>query len=131
MRLLLDTHVALSLLRRAFAQQYPDIARHLADPSTAGFVSVASLWEAAIKTRLGKLDPGMPLEDIATYLDTVGLSILPIEARHVIVSADPETHTRDPFDRLLLAQCHVENLRLVTVDRALLEHPLALKIGPA
>jgi PIN domain nuclease of toxin-antitoxin system len=36
--------------------------------------------------------------------------------------------TSDPFDRLLLAQCQVENLKLVTVDRALLGHPLALKI---
>jgi PIN domain nuclease of toxin-antitoxin system len=127
-RVLLDTHVALALLRRALARQYPEIARRLADPLTVGCVSVASLWETAIKTRLGKLDPGMPLQDIAGYLEAVGLSILPVEAGHVIVAADPEPETRDPFDRLLLAQCQVESLKLVTVDRALLKHPLALKI---
>jgi PIN domain nuclease of toxin-antitoxin system len=89
-------------------------------------VSAASLWETAIKTRLGKLDPGMPLSDIAGYLEAVGLSILAVEARHALATADPEPPTRDPFDRLLLAQCQVEGLRLATIDRALLDHPLAL-----
>jgi PIN domain nuclease of toxin-antitoxin system len=69
----------------------------------------------------------MPLEDIAGYLDAIGLSILPIETRHVTVTADPAPDTRDPFDRMLLAQCQVEGLRLVTMDRALANHPLALK----
>jgi PIN domain nuclease of toxin-antitoxin system len=128
MRVLLDTHVALALLRRALAKQYPEITRYLADPATVGFVSVASLWETAIKSRLGKLDPGMPLVDIVGYLEAVGIAILPIEADHVIVAADPEPETRDPFDRLLLAQCQVESLRLATVDRVLVRHPLALAI---
>jgi len=127
-RVLLDTHVVLALLRRTLAKDYPEIARTLADPATVGFVSVASLWETAIKSRLGKLNPGMPLEDIVGYLEAVGIAILPIEARHVIAAADPEPETRDPFDRLLLAQCHVENFRLATMDRSLLKHPLALAI---
>ena len=128
MRVLLDTHVALGLLRRSLPRQYPDIARRLTDPSTDGAVSVASLWEIAIKTRLGKLDPGMPLLDIAGYFEALGLSILPIHAGHVIVAADPEPQTRDPFDRLLLAQCQVEDLRLATVDRALVDHRLGLNV---
>jgi PIN domain nuclease of toxin-antitoxin system len=128
MRVLLDTHVALGLMRLSLTTQYPEIARRLADPSTLGFVSVASLWETAIKTRLGKLNPGMPLEDIAGYFEALGLAILPIEKSHVIATADPEPETRDPFDRLLLAQCQVENLRLVTVDRALVHHRLALNV---
>jgi PIN domain nuclease of toxin-antitoxin system len=128
MQVLLDTHVALGLVRPTFAKQFPDIARLLADPSTEGFVSVASLWEIAIKTRLGKLDPGMPLQDVAGYLEAVGLSIMAIQTSHVIEPPDPEPVTRDPFDRLLLAQCQVENMKLVTVDRALFKHPLALTV---
>jgi PIN domain nuclease of toxin-antitoxin system len=127
MRVLLDTHVALGFLRRTLTEQYPDIAGRLVDASTSAVVSVASLWEIAIKTRLGKLDPGMPLQDIAGYFEALGLSILPIQTGHVIIAADPEPQTRDPFDRLLLAQCQVEDLKLATVDRALLHHPLALK----
>ncbi len=128
MRVLLDTHIVLSLLQRSLAKQYPNIASRLTDPATIGFVSVASLWETAIKTRLGKLDPGMPLEDIVGYIAAIGLSILPVNASHVINAADPEPPTRDAFDRLLLSQCSVEKLVLATIDPALVDHPLAMKM---
>lgn len=128
MRVLLDTHVALHFLRPTIAKQYREIGRRLADPSTIGFVSVASLWEIAIKTRLGKLDAGMLLQDIAGYLEAIGLFMLSIEVEHVTTATDPEPESRDPFDRLLLAQCQVENLKLLTLDRALLKHPLVATI---
>ncbi|MBB4572206.1 type II toxin-antitoxin system VapC family toxin [Rhizobium lentis] len=128
MRLLLDTHIALAILRKDAGQRFPEIASLLGDSKTLGFVSVASLWETAIKARLGKLDPGMPLEDIAGSLEEIGLILLRIEIQHVITAADPEPETRDPFDRLLLAQCKVEGLQLATVDRLLVNHPLALRL---
>ena len=121
MNVLIDTHVMLALLRRDLAARHPAIARRLADPSTIGFVSVASLWECAIKTRLGKLDPGMALADIAGYLEAIGLTILVVKAAHVSIAAEPEPETRDPFDRLLLAQCQAENLLFATADRALIK----------
>ena len=128
MRLLIDTQLILRLLRQSLRKDNPQIAQRLAEPSTTAFVSVASLWEIVIKTRLGKLDPGMPLDDIAAFLKALGLSLLPIEAGHVIAAAQPEPQTRDPFDRLLLAQCEVESLKLVTLDRALIGHRLALQV---
>ncbi|EJB07436.1 hypothetical protein Rleg9DRAFT_6446 [Rhizobium leguminosarum bv. trifolii WSM597] len=128
MRLLLDTHIVLAILRKDVGQRFPEIAALLGDSKTEGFVSVASLWETAIKARLGKLDPGMPLEDIARSLEEIGLILLRIEIQHVITAADPEPETRDPFDRLLLAQCKVEGLQLATVDRLLIDHPLALRL---
>jgi PIN domain nuclease of toxin-antitoxin system len=128
MRVLIDTHIVLGLLRRDQRKKFPEIMLRLADPATIAFVSVASLWEIAIKTRLGRLNPGMPLEDIAGFLDALGLAILPIQTLHVITAADPEPETRDPFDRLLLAQCQTENLFLVTVDSALIDHPLAWRV---
>lgn len=88
---------------------------------------MASLWEIAIKSRLGKLDAGVPLERMQSSLQDAGLTILPIEIKHVLTAADPEPPTRDPFDRLLLAQCQVEGLQLVTIDRALVDHPLAFR----
>lgn len=127
MKVLLDTHVMLSLLRRDLPKRYPAIANLLADPATMCFVSVASLWEVAIKTRIGKLDPGLPLDEIAGYLEALGLVLLPVGAEHVVANLNPIPATRDPFDRLLLAKCQVENLVLATVDRALADHPLALK----
>ncbi|HEX5281344.1 MAG TPA: type II toxin-antitoxin system VapC family toxin [Micropepsaceae bacterium] len=127
MRALLDTHIMLAVVRGNLDDEYPQIAQQLRDSSTESFVSVASLWEMAIKTRLGKLDPGMKLEEVAGYLEAVGVSVLPISAAHVTTAIEPEPKTRDPFDRLLLGQCMAEDLMLVTVDRALLRHPLAMK----
>jgi PIN domain nuclease of toxin-antitoxin system len=124
-RVLVDTQIVLRLLRGTLPKQHPPIMKHLAAPTTVGFVSVASLWEMAIKTRLGKLEPGMALDDIAGYLEAIGLALLPITAPHVTTATVPLPQTKDPFDRLLLAQCQVENLVLVTLDGALLDHPLA------
>jgi PIN domain nuclease of toxin-antitoxin system len=126
-RLLLDTHIVLALLRRNFDQQFPNISKHFAAGDVTGFVSVATLWEIAIKSRLGKLETGIPLPDIPANLSSGSLEILGINVSHVLHTLDPEPHTRDPFDRLLLAQCHVEGLRLVTVDRALVDHPMAFR----
>lgn len=72
--------------------------------------------------------PSIIIDDLAAFLKALGLSLLSIEARHVIAAVGPEPETRDPFDRLLLAQCEVENLKLVTLDRALAGHRLALKL---
>lgn len=127
MKLLLDTHIVLAFLRREFDSQFPAFHKFFSGATISGFVSVASLWEIAIKSRLGKLDPGMPLDQMPVMLQASDLKILPIDIPHVITAAEPEPETRDPFDRLLLAQCQAEGLLLVTVDRALVHHPLALK----
>ncbi len=60
-------------------------------------------------------------------LDGLGVRIVAIDERHALISVEPEPTTRDPFDRMLLAQCQVERLRLVTIDRALNSHPLAAR----
>ena len=126
MRLLLDTHIILALVQENLTERFPSVHRILAD-GAEGFVSVASLWEIAIKTRLNKLAPRLPVAEIPGYLQASGLTILPIDIAHVIIAADPEPETRDPFDRLLLSQCQIEGLQLVTVDRALIAHPVALR----
>jgi PIN domain nuclease of toxin-antitoxin system len=102
----------------------------LADPDSEFYVSVASIWEIAIKWRLGKLEVSGGLDTLPDILTSGGLEIIPINQRHVLAAVNPEPMTRDPFDRLLLAQCSVEELRLLTVDRVLLAHTLALRIGP-
>lgn len=127
LRLLLDTHIVLAIVQKELKERFPAVERRLAESGTEAFVSVASLWEIAIKTRLGKLAPRLPVDVIPDYLTASGLVFLLVDIPHVIAEVQPETDTRDPFDRLLLAQCQVEGLQLVTIDRALTDHPLALK----
>jgi PIN domain nuclease of toxin-antitoxin system len=123
--LLLDTHFLLDLIGASSAPLDEAHARLLADPDVTLSASVASIWEIAIKYRLGKLTLSTPLADLpAVFLD-LDVSLLTIDERHVLAAPDPEPATRDPFDRLLLAQCAVEGKRLLTVDRALATHPLA------
>jgi PIN domain nuclease of toxin-antitoxin system len=127
MRLLLDTHVLLALLDRRTRGLGRSLERVINSGEHAFFVSVASLWEIAIKWRLGKLPLAMPPARLPELLRDIGVSTLPITADHVLGAVAPEPLTRDPFDRLLLAICQSEDLRLVTVDRSLVEHHLALK----
>ena len=54
-----------------------------------------------------------------------GRPVFGLVPHHVLAAVEPEALTRDPFDRILLAQCQVAGLRLVTIDRALVSHPMA------
>jgi PIN domain nuclease of toxin-antitoxin system len=124
-RLLLDTQVLIALI-----DQRPDrlggrIEAALLAPESAFSASVASLWEIALKLRLGKLALNVQIGLLPELIAAMRFDLLPIHARHVLANAELEPPTRDPFDRLLLAQCAVEDLRLVTIDRALVNHPLA------
>ena len=76
-------------------------------------VSAVTVWEAAIKRGLGKLEaPG----DLLAQLEGAGVELLPITARHADLVASLPLHHRDPFDRLLIAQATLEGLPLVTDD---------------
>ena len=127
MRLLLDTHILLAITANRLAATYPDAFKLVGQEGNKIFVSVASLWEIAIKHRLGKLDLHIALADMDGYLRVVGFGLLDICLAHVLSDALPEPPTRDPFDRLLLAQCNVEGMRLLTMDRSLADHWLSAR----
>ena len=127
MRLLLDTQILMKIIEQNTNKLPLRIRQIVADPANEFHVSVASLWEIAIKFRLGKLPLPVGLEALPNAIRDVGIMIMPINETHSIIGVKPEPATRDPFDRLLLAQCLVEGLRLVTVDRALVGHPLAAR----
>jgi PIN domain nuclease of toxin-antitoxin system len=129
MRLLLDTHILLALIERRIAALNAGVRALLENPEMEFMASVASLWEIAIKWRLGKLELAFDLDALPELLEAMGVELIPINARHALSSVEPEPRTRDPFDRLLLAQCKIEALRLVTIDRALVDHPLAARMA--
>ena len=127
MRLLLDTHIVLAIVNDDVGTLPKRMNELLGEGNNELVVSAASLWEIAIKFRLGKLRVASSLADLGQACLAFGLQHLPIEAGHVIANVEPWPATRDPFDRLLLAQALIEGCQLVTQDRALVDHPLAWK----
>lgn len=87
-------------------------------------MSVASLWEIAIKQSIGKLEIRDSIQRIARECEIIGLKSLIIEPSHLDMIKQLPTVHGDPFDRLILAQAKVENMTLVSKDDKLQCYPV-------
>lgn len=122
-RYLADTHAVLWFLDGDLS--LPPSARELIqDPTNQVWVSVASLWEAAIKRGLGKLRPPPDLPDLIAAEGFELLAVAPEDAWSV---ADLPHHHRDPFDRLLIAQAVSRDVPIITGDPQFSEYEVATR----
>lgn len=112
--MLLDTHVVLWWLQGDTRGLSSAAIEMLERVDAAVTISAVVVWEAAIKRRLGKLDP--PLPDLLSRLQATDVRILPITAEHADRVDSLPLHHRDPFDRLLVAQAQVEKMPIVSAD---------------
>lgn len=122
MKALLDTHVLLWIMTDDPALSR-DARAAYTDRRTDVFFSVAGYWEMCIKISLGKLRlaPGWP-DAIERMFASDGVKWLPVQPRHAEATIDLPWHHRDPFDRLLVAQCQTEELSLITADTTLAKY---------
>lgn len=128
MRLLLDSHIVIWLVTFDAKLSVGERTSIAAAETVA--VSVVTLWEARLKwqtrhasgTRKGPVDP----QRLLPLVDNLGWRLLPVSAQHAVTGLETPLSHRDPFDELLLVQAQVEGLRLLTRDKALRGHPLAL-----
>ena len=118
MRILLDTHIFYWLIYDQ--HKLPSAARTILDEADAVFVSAVSLWEIAIKVRVGKLKADIP--ELISSLEAANLLELPVLARHTPLVSILPLHHADPFDRLLIAQAITEPLLLLTADPQLKQY---------
>jgi PIN domain nuclease of toxin-antitoxin system len=115
MKLLLDTHLLLWAAGEPRRLSKP--ARRLIDnPDNELLFSAASLWEVAIKRRLGREDFKVDARLLRRGLLDNGYSELPIISDHVVATESLPLLHRDPFDRILVAQATVEGVTLLTID---------------
>ena len=124
MRLLLDTHAFLWFVTgdRRLSRT---ARRHLEDRRSERFLSVASIWEMAIKLSLGRLQLDVPLADVvAEGAIENGISVMLVRPEHAIGLSVLPLHHRDPFDRMLVAQAIEERCTLITKDRAIHAYPV-------
>ncbi len=114
MRVLLDTHVLLWWFSddRKLAK---DARAIIANPDNDVLVSAASAWEISIKAALGRLE--IELDDLEDAILKNGFRPLPIGLRHAVTAGRLPNIHRDPFDRMLVAQASIEELRVVSHDR--------------
>lgn len=118
MNILLDTHTFLWFV--ADDPRLSDTARVLIESDESQpFLSIASLWEMAIKISLGKLKLEEPFETfIPQQLALNGIGILNLSLEHTAAIATLPFHHRDPFDRLIIVQAKIEKMPLVSIDPA-------------
>jgi PIN domain nuclease of toxin-antitoxin system len=118
MRLLLDTHCWLWFFLES-KRLGPQTLIVLVDPANEILFSAASIWEIAIKARLGKLSlPGDPQRFVPSRMRDEHMAELPITQVHALWTYSLPLHHSDPFDRMLVAQAQLESLTIVTADRA-------------
>jgi len=118
MRLLVDTHAFLW-----FANGQSELSSSaqalIESPENTVLLSVASLWEMAIKMSLTKLTLPKSLDTFVLELVTDNtITLLPIFLNHVAAIVDLPLHHKDPFDRMLIAQAKVEQILIISRDEA-------------
>ncbi len=88
-------------------------------------LSIASLWEIAIKMSIGKLELSMSYEDLlSAQIEDNEIKLLPIEKNHLKELVRLPFYHRDPFDRLIISQGIAENLPILTSDRLFNDYPI-------
>ena len=126
MRILLDTHAFLWMI---FGDERLDesIRAQIVHPQNEVFLSVATLWEIAIKVSLGKLDLAIPFEQMMEeLLNRYAVRVLPISIAALVAVSKLPFHHRDPFDRLLIAQAIVENIPIISRDSIFSNYPVKI-----
>ena len=122
---LLDTHAAIWFFNGDNALSQP-AKRLILDPLNRKFISMASVWELAIKISLGKLKFTGKSAGFTLLAQTNGFIVIPIENAYLtIIEGLPSIH-RDPFDRMLIATAMAENMTLISADENIARYNIPL-----
>lgn len=115
MDLLLDTHVLIWFLNGDEKLSYK-VKVLIEEPTNTKIVSIASIWEIAIKISLDKFRFPNGFKHFLKLIEDNGFEILPISFEHTMIVSTLDYLHRDPFDRILVAQCIGDSLTMATKD---------------
>jgi PIN domain nuclease of toxin-antitoxin system len=112
---LLDTHTAIWFL--SGNKNLSQTARQIIlDPSNSKCISIASVFELAIKIHVGKLKFSGNSAGFVSLAQDNNFSVMPIEPSYLtIIERLPLIH-RDPFDHILIATAIAERMTIITAD---------------
>ena len=125
MHYLLDTHTFLWFA--SGSGNLPlKVLEKITDREVNCYLSIASLWEIAIKIEIGKLSMSLGFDEISDFCVRNEFQILPIEIQYLLeLQKLPRFHF-DPFDRLIIAQAASDNLIIMTKDKNFSKYPVQL-----
>ena len=116
MKVLIDTHALLWFLEGEQKKLSTIAINSIITDANEKYVSIASLWEIAIKVNIGKLQLVSDFSRLESLIASNGFQIVAIEYHHLIEYEKMEIHHRDPFDRILIAQSVSEGFQIITKD---------------
>ncbi len=116
-KLLVDSHIFLWLLYKP--QNITKSTEQAIQTAEYVGVSIITLWELAIKHKLGKLR--FSTEELLEGIKAMEFPLLLCRPNHIIALKHINLHHKDPFDALLIAQAKAEGLVLLTADKQLLD----------
>jgi len=111
---LLDTHAFIWLTEND--SNFPNGLRKMIDTADVVYLSIASLWEIAIKLKLGKLVLKRSYETIGSAIEASDILILGISFADTVIVRNLPLHHGDPFDRILIAQAVNHSLIIISRD---------------
>lgn len=112
---LLDTHTLIWFIDGSNELSQP--ARQAIETDDAdNYVSIASLWEIAIKISLDKLELKTPFSQVSRQITKNGFYILPVTFEDTLLIASLPFHHKDPFDRIIIAQAITNKLTIISKD---------------
>ena len=124
MRILLDTHTFLWFIG-GDSRLHQEARRRIEDLENERLLSIASLWEIAIKVSLGKLRVGMSITELVlNQVEGNAIDVFGIAPAHLDSLARLPFHHRDPFDRLIIAQSLVEGIPVLGRDATFDLYPI-------
>lgn len=123
MRYLLDTHTFIWFIDND-RQLSAKAAKEIIEIENVCYLSIASIWEIAIKHSNGRLNFRSGFNEITNLLSDNRIDILPMEFHHLQKLLSLEFIHRDPFDRVITAQAMAEDLTIITVDKDIVKYPV-------
>ncbi len=122
MKYLLDTCVLLWWVNGSHHIS-SEVINRLNDTNNTVYISAASIWEIAIKVRLGKLRIEA---DLSSTLSSLDLVPLPINFNHAQLAGSLPMIHKDPFDRMMVAQALTEKATLITADKIIPQYGVSI-----
>ena len=129
MHILLDTSYLYDLMEAP--GKFSDAERRFFTAQEARlYVSAVSIWEMRLKYRArhpsGERKSPFDPNDVVAVLEGQDVILLPMTMSHAARTLEAPIDHKDPFDELLLVQAQEEGLKLLTADRRIIGHPLAI-----